>query len=110
MAYQRIFDHDHAGAVSETTKTFIDELRTIGEHHKLPFVTNINDQLMVDQALRNELYDPITNKKKDSIPAIQLNNLKRPSDKSEQKGYHAIMCGLVSAVRHPPAHAPLDNA
>ena len=41
--------------------------------------------------------------------AIQLNDFLISSEWNEQKGYHDICCGVVSAVRNPLMHDSVDE-
>jgi len=76
-AYTRIMNGDYPVAVSEATKTLIDEVRKIGNAHGLSFAQNTSDQPMIDQAIRNEEHDKSSGKKKEVNPAIQLNDPKK---------------------------------
>jgi hypothetical protein len=107
-AFKRLESGDYPVAVFETVKTFVHEIRLVGRHHSLAFAAVRNDQPMVDQALQCTEPDPGRGRPA-RMPHIQLNDLSLGSEWSEQKGYHNIMCGVVSAVRNPTAHTPADK-
>lgn len=108
-AYERIINQDYPIAVVESVKTFVDQVRQLGLTYSLPFATETNDQPMVDKALRMLEPDGRGSMKR-VTPHIKLNTLTLPSEESEQKGYHNLMCGVVSAVRNPISHSPADEA